>query len=435
MTRSWISSGRSGMGPGTRQIRALRAIDTVESAYRLEGTEAEWLDAVLAASRPDLEAGCGVYAFTGDESVPNFQASTAFAQRDLDAGFAARLAEVNRDAPADVNELLRKRLVTCGGLEQTLGPMSPILRSFRAVMEPTGVKDGFSLFAKDAQGGNVTIAAPSRSVVSLAPRVRGIWRRVGLHVASALRLRRKLAAQATVRDALLDPSGKVQDATTSLARDRSAQAVLVRAVAAMEKARSGAMRGSPDRALSLWRGLVAGEWSLVDHWESGGRRYLAAYRNRPDLRDPRALTPAECATLEYLVLGASNRDIAFALGLPAGTVSSSVTKIMKKLGVRRRVDLALIADPSRMDRLDVPVEDREIGVLTVDARPRGASAGALSVVELEVTSFVVRGWSNERIARERQVSPRTIANQLRSIYEKLGITNRTQLARAVTGQD
>jgi DNA-binding NarL/FixJ family response regulator len=420
------------MGPGRKQIRALSAIETVESAYRLDGTEAEWLDAVLAAAQPDLDAGCGVYAFTGDESVPNLESSAAFAQRELDVGYAARLVEINRDAPREVDELLRSQLVTCGGLEQTLGPAHPIIRSFRSVMQPIGVTDGFSLFAKDAQGGSVSLSAPSRSVVSLAPRVRGIWRRVGLHVASSLRLRRKLAAHATVRDALLEPSGRMQDATASVAQDRSAQAVLVQAVAAMERARSGALRGSPERALAMWQGLVAGEWSLVDHWESGGRRYLAAYRNRPDLRDPRALTPTQCATLKYLALGASNKDIAFALGLPAGTVSSTVTMVMKKLGVKRRVDLALLADPSRMDRLDLSVADGEVGVLSVDARPHGVAARALSIVELEVTSHVARGWSNDRIARERQVSPRTIANQLRTIYQKLGVTSRSQLVRAVT---
>lgn len=420
------------MGFGARQVRALRAIETVESAYRLDGTEAEWLDGVLAALRPDLDTGCGVYGFTGNDALPNLDASPAFAQRDLDAGYAARLIEVNRDAPPEVSDLLRRQLVTCGGVVETLGPSHPIVQSYLRIMKPIGVHDGFSLFAQDAQGGNVTLAAPSRDAVSLAPRVRGIWRRVGLHVASSLRLRRKLASQTTVRDALLDPSGKMQDATKSVADDRSARNTLVRAVAEMEKARSGAMRSTPDRALHLWKGLVAGEWSLVDHWERGGRRYLAAYRNRPELRDPRALTATECAALKYLALGASNKDICFALGLPAGTVSSCVAKIMKKLGVKRRVDLTLLADPSRMDRLDVGVADEEVGVLTVDARPRGAATEALSVVELEVTSYVVRGWSNERIARERQVSPRTIGNQLRAIYEKLGITNRRELVRAVT---
>lgn len=420
------------MAAARTSIQALRAIDTVEAAYRLEGTEEQWLQSVVAAARPDLDTGCGVYAFTGNEAVPNLDESRVFVQLDLDAGLAERLVQVNRQAPPAVDELLRPRLVACGGLVQALGADSPIVQSFRGLMRSTGVIDGFSLFAKDAQGGNVTLSALARNVLHLAPRVRGIWRRVGLHIASSLRLRRKLAEHATVRDALLDPSGKMQDASDPVARDRSAQAALVRAVAAMERARSGTMRGSPDRALALWQGLVAGEWSLVDHWERGGRRYIAAYRNRPELRDPRALTASECATLKYLALGATNKEIAFALGLPAGTVSSSVTNVLRKLRVKRRVDLAVLADPSRMVRLDVGVADTEVGVLVVDARPRGAAAEALSASELEVTSYVARGWSNDRIAAERQVSPRTVANQLRSIYAKLGVTSRSQLVRATT---
>jgi len=414
----------------TISMHALRAIDAVESAYRLDGTEHEWLTRVLSAVRADIDAGCGVYAFTGNESLPNFEASPVFAALDLDAGFAERIAELNRDAPADVREILLRRLVTCGALGQMLGVDSPILRSYRAVLEPTGVSDGFSLFAHDAQGNSISLSAPSRSALDVAPRVRGIWRRVGLHVASALRLRRRLADHAAPRDALLDPAGKVEDASAAIAGDRNAQDVLVRAVAAMERARSGATRGSPEHALELWQGLVAGEWSLVDHWERGAKRYLAAYRNRPELRDPRALTASESAILKYLALGAANKDISFALGLPAGTVSSAVTSVLKKLGVKRRVDVAVLADPSRMDRLDVTLAGDELAVLSVDARPAGSAASALSAAELEVTSYVARGWSNERIAAERQVSPRTIANQLRAIYEKLGVTSRSELVRA-----
>jgi len=415
-----------------KDIGGLGAIDVVEAAYRLDGTEAEWLDALLARARPNLDTGCGVYAFTGNDAVPNFPASPAFAQRDLDAGFAERLAQLNRDADPAFIDLLRTRLVTCGALEQTVGSNSPIVAAFRATLRPTGVQDAFSLFAQDTEGGNITLSAPSYSVLHLAPRVRGIWRRVGLHAASALRLRRKLASQATVRDALLDPSGKLQDASASVAQDKTARAVLVQAVDAMERARSSQVRDSPERALALWQGLVAGEWSLVEHWESGGHRYLAAYRNRPEIRDPRALTRIECSTLKYLSLGATNKDIQFALGLPAGTVSSCVTQILRKLHVPRRTDLAVLADPSRMDRLDVTIGSRELGVLTVNVRPRGVPAETLSTAELEVATYVASGWSNQRIALERQVSRHTIANQLRAVYEKLGITNRSQLARAMT---
>jgi DNA-binding NarL/FixJ family response regulator len=264
--------------------------------------------------------------------------------------------------------------------------------------------------------------------------VRGIWQKVGLHIASALRLRRKLAAHDSVRDALIDPSGKLQDAGSTVKDDATAKAALSRAVQAMEQARSASVRAAPERALALWQGLVAGEWSLIEHWESGSRRYLAAYRNPPELRDPRALTRTERSLLKYLALGATNKEIAYALGLPAGTVSASMTQIFRKLQVYRRVDLAVLLDPGRMERLDVELggRDRELGVLAVDTRPRGDLTGALSTTELEIASYVTRGWSNARIAKERQVSLRTVANQLRAIFAKLDVTSRSQLARLVT---
>lgn len=170
-------------------------------------------------------------------------------------------------------------------------------------------------------------------------------------------------------------------------------------------------------------------------WEGGGRRYLAAYRNRPELRDPRALTNAERTMLKYLALAATNKDIMYALGLPAGTVSAAITQLMRKLRVKRRVDLALLADPSRMERLDITHDgdgDSVLGVLAVDVGLRGSAVTSLSAAELAVAGFAIRGWSNGRIAREREVSLHTVANQLRSTYEKLGVRSRSELARALT---
>ena len=420
---------------GRKSIRASSAIDIVEAAYRLDGTESEWLEGLLAHAAADLELGCGVYAYTLDERAPE-HAGMVFAQRDLDMGFGSRLLDLNEKVLPPLCAIGRTRLTSCGGLEQFLGASSPVVADFRSLLAPSGIKDGFSASAQDTEGGSVTLCAPSRDVSMPPPRVRGIWRRVALHVASALRLRRKLVATATGkearRDALLDPSGKFHDVEGTLKDDTSARGVLIEAVKAMEHARGADMRASPARALELWQGLVGGEWSLVEHWESAGRRYLAAYQNRPELRDPRGLNPLERSILKYLALGGTNKDIMFALGLPSGTVSAAVTQILKKLKVPRRVDLAVLADPSRMQRLDLSVDGCAVGVLSVDVRPREAAVEALSAAEREVATFVVRGYSNDRIAKERRVSSRTVANQLRTIFDKLGVTTRSQLARAMT---
>lgn len=52
----------------------------------------------------------------------------------------------------------------------------------------------------------------------------------------------------------------------------------------------------------------------------------------------------------------------------------------------------------------------------------------LTRAEREVLKAVVRGASNEEIATSRGVSTNTIANQLRSIYSKLGVGSRRELA-------
>ncbi len=53
-------------------IRAATAIDIVEAAYRLDGSESEWLTALLEHAAKDLDTGSGAYAFTGNESAPDF---------------------------------------------------------------------------------------------------------------------------------------------------------------------------------------------------------------------------------------------------------------------------------------------------------------------------------------------------------------------------
>lgn len=59
---------------------------------------------------------------------------------------------------------------------------------------------------------------------------------------------------------------------------------------------------------------------------------------------------------------------------------------------------------------------------------------SLTAAENEVASDVLRGLSNAEIAQRRRRSPRTIANQLASIYRKLGLSSRSELAAALGQQ-
>lgn len=63
----------------------------------------------------------------------------------------------------------------------------------------------------------------------------------------------------------------------------------------------------------------------------------------------------------------------------------------------------------------------------------GVALEELTPAEREVAQAVLRGLSNEQVARLRGCRPRTVAAQLASIYRKLGITSRSELAALVGG--
>jgi DNA-binding NarL/FixJ family response regulator len=81
----------------------------------------------------------------------------------------------------------------------------------------------------------------------------------------------------------------------------------------------------------VWRGLVAGRWSLVEQVDTDGRRYLIAHRNDPTTPDLRALTSRERQVVGYADLGHSNKLIAYELGLSPSTVGVQLKRGRAKL--------------------------------------------------------------------------------------------------------
>jgi len=58
----------------------------------------------------------------------------------------------------------------------------------------------------------------------------------------------------------------------------------------------------------------------------------------------------------------------------------------------------------------------------------------LSAREVEVVKSIARGGSNKVVARELNISERTVKAHLTAIYEKLGVKDRLMLVLLVTGQ-
>ncbi len=60
---------------------------------------------------------------------------------------------------------------------------------------------------------------------------------------------------------------------------------------------------------------------------------------------------------------------------------------------------------------------------------------SLTAAERDVVRRALSGASNAEIARGRGSSPRTVANQLASIFRKLGIFSRNALAQCLASTD
>ena len=144
---------------------------------------------------------------------------------------------------------------------------------------------------------------------------------------------------ATRLAAVFDASGKLPEARNGAVAE-SARDALRDAVRHIDKLRTAAGRSDPDAALQNWEAPVRGRWSIVDKFDTDGRRFVIAVRNDvlkgtivPNLAD------AENAVLALLLAGSSNEDIARRRVVSVRTVANQVQSIFAKLGARSRGEL------------------------------------------------------------------------------------------------
>jgi DNA-binding CsgD family transcriptional regulator len=177
---------------------------------------------------------------------------------------------------------------------------------------------------------------------SFSPAERQMYQRLNAHVAAGFRLRNRLGAGSSSVDvsdggAVLDPSGKVLHAEGD-ARDSDALDELSAVARRIDAARSE-RSGRGEESLAVWRGLVRGQWSLVDTVDVDGKHLMLVHRNPEDVCDPRGLTEMESRVAGLAVRGYTDALIAYHLGLSDGTVSAHLSRAMQKLRISGRVEL------------------------------------------------------------------------------------------------
>ena len=135
--------------------------------------------------------------------------------------------------------------------------------------------------------------------------------------------------------AVLSASGQVLHADGEA---RGGVEELVEAARDVDHARS-TRSGRGEDALRVWQGLIQGRWSLVDQFDTDGKRFLLAHRNPEDVHDPRGLSPMESRVVGLAVRGYADKLIAYHLGIAEGTASAHLAGAVRKLGIANRVEL------------------------------------------------------------------------------------------------
>ena len=322
-------------------------IDVIEAAYKLHLDDRAWLREIAAAVRPLLDGGYGVWAYYFDMARPAAEwldGVVMLGARQTEIQAAKRMSIASQDRIVETTHVVIEPLQS--SLEAAraagLGDARAHAR-YGELLKTIGACDYLAFRTVEPGGKGVAIAAAQRTAWLPDRKMRRLWARVAGHVGSARRLRAALAVKSEdpAVDAVLKPDGRLDHAETRAAVN--ARDALRAAVLDQERARSSLRRRDPEAATEGWQALVSGQWSLVDRFERGGRRYLVAHRNAPEFADLRALTARECAVVHLAALGKSNKLIAYELGVSESGVSSHLHAAMRKLGMTSRSDLIRLA--------------------------------------------------------------------------------------------
>lgn len=208
------------------------------------------------------------------------------------------------------------------------------------------------------------------------------------------------------------------------------------------RARCVAADAAADRVADLagtWRALLAGDLTIVDSFHEHERCYLVL---EPRKGGRGTFSARKLAVLERVLLGGRHKVTTHELKISASTVSMVARQALAFLGLdltpsKVPLLLCVLAHAGRAGaahrdpRLStVRGRDGELSVLSI-ARPDIALHDRLSRGEFAVLSGLVEGKSHKQIAKERDASSHTVANQLTSAFRRLGLSGRLELLQAL----
>ena len=328
-------------------------IDLVEVAYDLQIDVDDWVPRLLKVGRPMLAQGLGVVAKVLSGFEPGQEQKVIGMYVDGGApDLAVRAARALQAVP--VGEELSATICCCGA--RTISESS---RSYPDVVESVtrcyGAKDVLGFWALDPDFSGLSFVAPLPEVSSLTPKERVRWSMLAAHVTAGHRLRQNLwdpknagvpISELPLRaEAILDPKRFRVTEAVGEAQDPASSTRLREQALQVDRARGRLRRRDPDEALEIWKGLVAGRWSMVDWFDTDGRRFILAKPNPPHLPDPRGLTERETQVAYYATCGDSHKIIAYRLGISRTSVTNLLRSVKRKLGMKTQAELVAVLSP------------------------------------------------------------------------------------------
>ena len=321
---------------------AFDPISVVEAAYTF-GDPEDWLETVTDRIAPRFPDRIGMIAhvFSTRDGFRTVCELENYEDPELPPlGLSPQSLE---DLPERFTELYEQGASGLATTSDILGGPPREHPDFGPLVEHADYFGDFAaICAHDLSGYTIDIGAVVPDVYNTNPDDAGIWRRLNTHLANGFRLNRKvseLGADLDSADAILEPDGEIAHAAGDDEKQDVIRDALRTAAVNVERARTELRGDDPRRALELWKGLVRGTYSLVEHVDTDDRRFYIARRNDPTVDKPRGLSPRERQVVRYAGFGYDNTRIAYELGLAPSTIATYLSRALDKLGLDSRAAL------------------------------------------------------------------------------------------------
>ncbi|MGR9108793.1 MAG: LuxR C-terminal-related transcriptional regulator [Gammaproteobacteria bacterium] len=403
-------------------------IALVEAGYTLDETDEIWTENVLDQALPLFERGrwpsIATYHYTPTTLHFDHVAIRGPA-------FAARAIRASESLNPELIDLLYRSGNIVGSLSEVVFTRFPNQSTPFRRWTLNRLGDVIGITAHSADGEALVFSLGFAKQVSSTVRERQRWGLICSHLGAGLRLRKwvqPLLLDTAPVEAIFDPGGKLQDARDPAVKPASRQ-LLRDTVRRLDRIRSQSGRSDPDAALAAWEGLVQGRWSLVDHFDTDRRRFVVAIRNDPTYADPRGLTMRERQVAEWIGLGQSTKAIGYNLGISQSAVTNCTARVQLKLGLASLAEIAAFFAPTglrtKLAEYVVRGEALLVGAYPLVDEDRVKD---LTDAEKAILAQLLAGSTNGDIAQRRKTSAYTVANQVQTIFRKIGVRSRSELA-------